>query len=68
MWHKILEPFEKMRVENDLVKCFPSYLSGEDLFGLTEPTVIRIVESVSRVRVGEMWAQRVHVNTVPPSC
>ncbi len=47
MWQKILEPFEKMRVDSDLVKCFPSYLSGEDLFGLTESTVIRIVESVS---------------------
>ena len=47
VWQKILEPFEKMRVDSDLVKCFPSYLSGEDLFGLTEPTVIRIVESVS---------------------
>ena len=48
VWQKILEPFEKMRVDSDLVKCFPSYLSGEDLFGLTEPTVIRIVESVSK--------------------
>ena len=47
VWQQILEPFEKMRVDNDLVRCFPSQLTGEDLFGLTEPAVIRIVESVS---------------------
>ncbi len=51
MWQQILEPFEKMRVDNDLVRCFPSQLTGEDLFGLTEPAVIRIVESVSTIVV-----------------
>ena len=47
MWQQILEPFEKMRVDNDLVRCFPTQITGEDLFGLTEHAVIRIVESVS---------------------
>jgi F/Y rich C-terminus len=42
----ILEPLEKMRRENDLVKVFPTFLTGEDLFGLTEPTVQKIIESV----------------------
>ena len=47
VWLQALEPLEKMRREHDLVKMFPSYLSGEDLYGLTEPTVTRIMESVS---------------------
>ena len=47
VWLHILEPLEKMRREGDLVKMFPAYLSGEDLFGLTDPIVLRIVESVS---------------------
>lgn len=36
-----------MRRENDLVKIFPQYLTGEDLFGLSDPTVLKIIESVS---------------------
>jgi len=35
-----------MRRENDLVKIFPQYLTGEDLFGLSDPTVLKIIESV----------------------
>lgn len=45
--HHILQPLEKMRRENDLVKIFPQYLTGEDLFGLSDPTVLKIIESVS---------------------
>ena len=45
-WLNILEPLEKMRRDNDLVKNFPSYLSGEDLFGLTEPSILKLIESV----------------------
>jgi len=44
--HHILQPLEKMRRENDLVKIFPQYLTGEDLFGLSDPTVLKIIESV----------------------
>ena len=44
----ILQPLEKMRRENDLVKIFPQYLTGEDLFGLSDPTVLKIIESVSK--------------------
>ena len=46
VWLKVLEPMERMRRESDLVKVFPSYLSGEDLFGLTEMAVIWVIESV----------------------
>jgi len=50
--HHILQPLEKMRRENDLVKIFPQYLTGEDLFGLSDPTVLKIIESV-----GESYCQ-----------
>ena len=46
VWQKVLVPLERMRRENDFVKVFPAYLTGEDLFGLTEPTVLKIIESV----------------------
>ena len=47
VWNKILEPLEKLRKENDLVKMFPPYIPGEELFGLTDPTVLKVAESVS---------------------
>ena len=47
VWMNILQPVEKMRREADLVKMFPTYVTGEELFGLNEPAILRIVESVS---------------------
>ena len=38
-----------MRQKGDLVKLFPQYISGEDLFGLTEPAIVRILESLPGV-------------------
>ena len=46
IWKQILERLDKLRKENDLVKIFPIYFKGEYLFGLTEPHVIRLVESL----------------------
>jgi len=46
VWLQVLEPMERMRRESDLVKVFPSYLSGEDLFGLTEMAIVWVIESV----------------------
>ena len=46
VWTNVFGPLDKMRRENDLVKMFPSYLSGEDMFGLTEPSLLRIIESM----------------------
>ncbi len=46
IWHQILNRLDKLRKENDLVKIFPVYFRGEYLFGLTEPHVIRLVESL----------------------
>ncbi|KAG5672534.1 hypothetical protein PVAND_002656 [Polypedilum vanderplanki] len=49
VWQKILETIVKLRRENQLVRVFPKYISGEDLFGLTEPAVVRILESLPGV-------------------
>lgn len=46
LWQQILAKLDKLRKENDLVKIFPVYFKGEYLFGLTEPHVIRLVESL----------------------
>merc|ERR1719273_1128972 len=46
VWHQILVLLEKMRRENNMVKVFPRHIIGEDLFGLTEPTIIKVLESL----------------------
>jgi len=51
VWHQILESLEKMRRANDCVKVFPTYLSADDLFGLTEPTVLKIIESMPGIEM-----------------
>jgi len=49
IWQKILEKIEKLRKDNDLVKLFPVYFNGEYLFGLNEPHIIRLIESLPGV-------------------
>ena len=49
LWSQILERLEDLRIKNDLVKIFPVYFKGEYLFGLTEPHVIRLIESLPGV-------------------
>lgn len=46
VWIRILEPLSNLRRENNSVQIYPRYVSGEDLFGLTEPAVVRILESL----------------------
>nr|XP_045609496.1 histone-lysine N-methyltransferase 2C-like isoform X5 [Procambarus clarkii] len=46
VWNKVLEPLADMRHKADVVRLFPQYISGEDLFGLTEPAIVRILESL----------------------
>lgn len=46
IWQRILEKLAQLRKDNDLVQIFPKYIIGEDLFGLTEPAVVRILESL----------------------
>merc|ERR1719273_2937449 len=45
-WMKILTVIEKLRREKQLVNIFPRYISGEDLFGLTEPNIVKVLESL----------------------
>jgi hypothetical protein len=47
VWRNILEPLEKLRRDSDLVKVFPTFTTGEELYGLTDPNIVRLVESVS---------------------
>lgn len=49
VWQKVLAEIAKLREENHLVQVFPKYVSGEDLFGLAEPAVVRILESLPGV-------------------
>ncbi|XP_064643993.1 histone-lysine N-methyltransferase 2C-like isoform X4 [Lineus longissimus] len=51
VWLKILEKVEKLRRDAQYVKVFPSFLSGEDMFGLGEPAIIRIIESLPGVEL-----------------
>jgi len=51
VWREILEPLEKLRKEADLVKVFPTFTTGEELYGLTDPNIVRLVESVSHTLI-----------------
>lgn len=48
-WQKIIESISKLREESQTIKVFFDFITGEDLFGLTEPAVIRILESLPGV-------------------
>ena len=49
IWKKIMEKIELMRKHLDLVKLFPTYFSGEYMYGLNEPHIIRLIESLPGV-------------------
>lgn len=49
VWQRVLAEIAKLRNKNQLVQVFPKYISGEDLFGLAEPAVVRILESLPGV-------------------
>lgn len=50
LWKKILERLEDMRKENNVMKIFPEYLSGEYLFGMSEPHIVRLIESLPGIK------------------
>ena len=60
LWHRILDQIASMRRENQCVQVFPQFVSGEDLFGLTEPAVVRVLESLP----GESGEAGAHTNFV----
>merc|ERR1719483_381416 len=45
-WTTVLKEVESVRRKADCTKVFPAYISGEDLFGLTEPNIIKVLESL----------------------
>ena len=49
VWNQLLDRLDSLRKTNDLVKIFPSYCSGEYLFGLAEPHITRLIESLPGV-------------------
>ncbi|XP_077069572.1 histone-lysine N-methyltransferase 2C isoform X1 [Siphateles boraxobius] len=49
VWDKVLGPVAERRAETGMLRLFPVYLKGEDLFGLTISAVTRIAESLPGV-------------------
>lgn len=46
VWTTVLQKLRQLRRDAELTQLFPDYVHGEDLFGLTEPAVVRILESL----------------------
>jgi len=46
VWRKIFDRVAKLRLQHDVVRLHSLLLFGEEFFGLSDATVIRIVESV----------------------
>eukprot|EP00094_Tigriopus_californicus_P002575 TCALIF_02488-PA protein Name:"Similar to trr Histone-lysine N-methyltransferase trr (Drosophila melanogaster)" AED:0.08 eAED:0.09 QI:0/-1/0/1/-1/1/1/0/1211 len=45
-WDQVLTLIDQARRDQGLVKVFPNYISGEDLFGLNEPNITKVLESL----------------------
>lgn len=58
VWDKILEPVANCRKGSEILRLFPVYLKGEDLFGLTVSAVTRIAESLPGVEACESYTFR----------
>uniref|UniRef100_A0A8C9VI72 Histone-lysine N-methyltransferase 2C n=1 Tax=Scleropages formosus TaxID=113540 RepID=A0A8C9VI72_SCLFO len=58
VWDKVLAPVAERRSESGMLKLFPIYLKGEDLFGLTVSAVTRITESLPSVEACENYTFR----------
>ncbi|XP_076146903.1 histone-lysine N-methyltransferase 2C [Alosa pseudoharengus] len=58
VWDQVLGPMAECRNETGMLKLFPVYLKGEDLFGLTVSSVTRIIESLPGVEACERYTFR----------
>ncbi|XP_066441659.1 histone-lysine N-methyltransferase 2C isoform X2 [Eleutherodactylus coqui] len=58
VWDKILEPVANCRKGSEILRLFPVFLKGEDLFGLTVSAVTRIAESLPGVEACESYTFR----------
>jgi len=46
VWMQIVRKMETLRKSHDCTKLFPAYVTGEDLFGFTEPNIVKVLESL----------------------
>ena len=46
VWQQVLSAIQDLRRAEGLVRLFPQFINGEDLFGLNEPAIVRILESL----------------------
>ncbi|KAE8595665.1 hypothetical protein XENTR_v10015836 [Xenopus tropicalis] len=58
VWDKILEPVANCRKGSEILRLFPVFLKGEDLYGLTASAVTRIAESLPGVEACENYTFR----------
>ena len=49
VWMKVLSEVEQVRIKAKCTKVFPDFIIGEDLFGLNEPTIVKVLESLPGV-------------------
>ncbi|XP_061122354.1 histone-lysine N-methyltransferase 2C-like isoform X2 [Syngnathus typhle] len=58
VWDQILEPVARLRSSSGMLKLFPDFLKGEDLFGISASAVCRIIESLPGVEACERYTFR----------
>lgn len=46
VWSRVLSAIGSMRNTHNLLKLHPQHVSGDSLFGLTEPAIVRVLESL----------------------
>ncbi|VDO98378.1 unnamed protein product [Soboliphyme baturini] len=61
LWRdNILEPLQNRRLNSDLLKLFPMYISGENLFGFMELSVQKMIESVGSGFIDILYCCALH--------
>ena len=56
IWHRLLGKLAEHRRANGLINIFAEYMSGEYMFGLCEPHIIRLVESLPGIETLNNYA------------
>ncbi|VDO11126.1 unnamed protein product [Rodentolepis nana] len=49
LWREIAKKVQQLRMENGFIQNFPHLICGEEMFGLSDPNVLRAVESLPGV-------------------
>jgi len=63
-WHEVLESILNLRTTADSIKVFPKFITGEDLFGLTEPAIVKVrsVQGVHLSCSGSFYSKQKLIN------